>query len=67
MTLKKLLEILSMIHYTWPEIKLHGSRVTVSNGGEFALDFNTQPSRMLHAYLIRKRFILWDGLYIYRP
>lgn len=70
MTLKKLLAILAYIDGAYAsvdDVNMHGSYVTTSTGGELAISFNTQPPQSLDGYLKRKGFIVWDGLYIYRP
>jgi hypothetical protein len=67
MTLKKLLEILVVLKGYSDGVDMHGSMMVTSAGSELALDFSSQPDLVLHRYLIRKRFVLVNDLYIYRP
>lgn len=70
MTLKKLLDLLRWIEFAYAEhdmIKMHGSHIWCSGGGELTISFNTQPFKELDDLLKRKGFILWQGEYIYRP
>lgn len=67
MTLQKLLDIVGMCWRSDPSIKLKGSHIGCTGGGELCLDFNTQPSYAVHNYLIAKGFIQNATTYIYRP
>ena len=69
MTLHKLLRLLHAINdeSSKANIKLRGSHIYCSGGGELSISFNTQPTKQLDSLLRAAGFIVWQCEYIYRP
>jgi hypothetical protein len=66
MTLTKLIRVLNYLVKD-ANIKMRGSHIGCTSGGELELVFSSQPERDTHKFLLNLGFILWNGSYIYRP
>lgn len=66
MTLEKLQEVLEAIGSD-RAIAFHGSHIGCTGGGELVFYFSSQPSKSLHTWLLKNKFVFVDSAYIYRP
>lgn len=67
MTLSKLFEVLETINRD-PYVRMNGSHIGCSGGGELEISLSSQPDKHLHHWLLSRKFISNNpGEYIYRP